>query len=197
MRLEEIWIDIKDYEGYYQVSNLGSVRSVDRYIEYNNGRIHFRISQVLKFKLDKGGYQYVVLSKNNIQKTKKIHRLVLESFNSNTDTVNRLEVNHKSGIKTENFLDNLEWVTKSENMLHAFKNNLKTPTKYWLNKKGKENHKSKTVYQYDFKGNFLNEFGSTHEANRLTGVNQGHIASVCRGERNSAGGYYWKYILVI
>ena len=194
METEEIWRNIKDYEGYYQVSNLGNVRSVDRYIEHNNGQIHFRKSQLLKSQIGKYGYCYVVLSKNNHQKTKTNHRLVAETFIPNPK--NKPEVNHKSRIKLENFVNNLEWVTSKENVQHSFNVGTRKVAKYWLGKHGNNHIKSKTVLQYDLSGNYLNDFGSTHEAKRLTGINQGHISEVCRGERKTAGGFTWEYVKI-
>ena len=114
-----------------------------------------------------------------------------ENFIPNPE--NKPEVNHKSGVKSENFVENLEWTTKSENVQHAFDIGLKTAQKYWLGKSGDKHNGSKTVYQYDLNGNLLNEFGSTREAKRITGVNQGHLSAVCRGERKTAGGFIWKY----
>lgn len=191
MERNEIWIAIKGYEGYYEVSTLGNVRSVDKYIERNNGQIYFRKGKILKPREGKNGYYYVVLSKNNQQKTKKNHRLVAENFIPNYD--NKPEVNHKSLIKSENFLDNLEWVTTSENVQHSFDFGDRTPTKYWQGKRGVDCYSSKMVSQFDLSGNFINKFGSTSEAKRITGINQGHISEVCRGERKSAGGYFWAY----
>lgn len=125
--MQEIWKDIKGYEGLYQVSNLGRVKSLPRKI-YNNGIIgknKFYISKekILKERIDHKGYFRVALCKNNIQKDYSIHRLVLENFVENVD--NKPCVNHIDGNKQNNNLENLEWCTYSENLNHAYKLNLK------------------------------------------------------------------------
>jgi hypothetical protein len=107
----EIWKDIEGYNGIYQISNLGSVRSL------SNG--FTRKSKILKQKLDRNGYKSVSLSKNSIGKYFAIHRLVALHFLYRSDI--SLHVNHKDSIKTNNNLDNLEWVTRSENQKHAFR----------------------------------------------------------------------------
>ena len=112
----EIWKDIKDYEGLYQVSNLGRVRSlpkVDRLGRVHNGKIKAQVN-------NGSGYLIVNLKHNGKQKMKTVHRLVAETFISNDD--NLPEINHIDGNKVNNRVDNLEWCTRSENVKHAIKN---------------------------------------------------------------------------
>lgn len=101
---EEIWKDIKNYEGLYKISNLGQVKSLTRNI-------------ILKTATDKKGYLRVSLCKNCKDKYYRIHRLVLQAFIGNSD----LQCNHINGIKNDNRLENLEWVTSSENMKHSYR----------------------------------------------------------------------------
>ena len=103
---KEIWKDIPNYEGMYQVSNLGRVKSLKR------GKQHF-----LKCWEHCSGYIHVGLSINFKRKTFKVHRLVMLAFVGESD----LQVNHKNGIKADNRLENLEYCTRSENIIHAFK----------------------------------------------------------------------------
>lgn len=110
----EIWKNIEGYIGVYQISNFGNVRSL------SNG--FTRKSKILKQKVDRNGYKSVSLSKNSIGKYFSIHRLVALHFLYRNDI--SLHVNHKDGIKTNNNLDNLEWVTRSENQKHAFSSGL-------------------------------------------------------------------------
>jgi hypothetical protein len=104
----EIWEDIKNYEGLYQISNLGMVRSLPR-----------RSTQggILKLGLNRDGYYHVSLSKNSVRETLKVHRLVAENFVPNPE--NKSCVNHKDGIKVNNEVVNLEWCTHKENSTHA------------------------------------------------------------------------------
>jgi len=105
---KEKWSAIAGYEGLYEVNLNGSVRS-----------LHKRnFQKELKPKLDRAGYLSFTLCKNGKQKGKFGHRLVAEAFIPNPE--NKLEVNHKNGIRTDNSVENLEWVTHSENMIHAY-----------------------------------------------------------------------------
>lgn len=121
--MNEIWKDIPEYEGLYQVSSEGRVKSLagDREV---NGRIyHIRRDRILESQY--GEYPFVVLSKNNITKQYLVHRLVLTSFFGSGDG---LQVNHKNGIKSDNRLENLEWCTAKENIRHAWETGLSKMT---------------------------------------------------------------------
>jgi hypothetical protein len=121
----EEWKDIVRYEGYYQVSNLGKVKSL--------GNEFSRKERLLKPSLQSKGYLTVVLQKNGIRNMVLVHRLVAEYFVSNP--LNKPQVNHINGVKTDNNIENLEWVSHRENLDHAIKNNLTL--------KGEENRNSK------------------------------------------------------
>lgn len=114
---QEIWRDIKGYEGKYQVSNLGNVRS----LMYHNAKGIKRIS-LLKPATDGKGYLRCALSKNNILTTFKVHRLVAQAFIPNPN--NYPQINHIDGNKKNNKVDNLEWCTNSINQIHAYSTNL-------------------------------------------------------------------------
>ena len=110
---KEIWKDVPNYEGLYQVSNLGRVKSLN----YSRGSKE----KMLKPKPNGNGYYYISLYKNRTPKNKYIHRLVTLAFYGES----KLTVNHKNGIKSDNRLDNLEYRTQSENNQHAYDTGLK------------------------------------------------------------------------
>lgn len=122
--MEEIWKDIENYEGFYQISNLGNIRSLDRIRKSKHGTAKIK-GVNLKQSITNAGYKQVVLRKFNIPQNASVHRFVIIAFLG----VNKFkrEVNHINGIKTDNRIENLEWVTRSENGFHAFKNNLHIP----------------------------------------------------------------------
>jgi hypothetical protein len=113
----QIWKAIPRYEGYYQISNLGNIKSLSRTRKSGRGSVALTKERYLKTFQYKKGYLYCVLCKEGIRTNQSIHRLVAGAFLSNTD--NKPCVNHKNGIKTDNSICNLEWVTKSENSLHS------------------------------------------------------------------------------
>ena len=123
--IKEIWKDIKDYEGLYQVSNLGNVRSVEKYIGVNN-KFKRKIKQkILKPSVVYNGYLRICLAKNGKHKMFRIHRLVAQTFLSNKN--NYEDVNHKDGNKQNNCVNNLEWCSRKQNIIHSWKNGFSKP----------------------------------------------------------------------
>ena len=114
--LNEDWRDITGYEGYYQVSSFGRVRSCDRVVEYYGGKDRLAKGRLLKLRENAYGYYRVTLTKCGA-KSVPVHRLVALTFCPFRDGCN--SVNHKNGVKTDNFPHNLEWCTPSENTKHA------------------------------------------------------------------------------
>lgn len=123
--MKEVWQTIAGCE-HYQVSNLGRVMSLSRFVKRNG--FDFRIAGgIVKTRVTEFGYvQVEIKDSDGKRKTWKLHRLLATTFIPNPD--NKPEVNHRNGIKTDNNLENLEWVTRSENMKHAFATGLKHPT---------------------------------------------------------------------
>ncbi len=128
----EEWRDVPGWEGSYQVSNLARVRSLNRMVRRSDGVVFFCKGIILKQYIDERGYPYIAFSDKAHKRYKKrrIHQLVGTSFVSGYKT--GLQINHKNGIKTDNGISNLEWVTGSQNIAHAHKIGL-------LNLRG-ENH---------------------------------------------------------
>ena len=117
-----IWKDIPEYEGLYQVSNFGEVKSLPKIRNIFN-TYYFSKEKILKHALNDSGYKIVVLAKNKKAKTLRVHRLVALAFIDNFE--NKPQVNHKDGNKLNNNVNNLEWCTNGENEKHAYKLGLK------------------------------------------------------------------------
>lgn len=114
---EENWKDIPGYEGLYQASSIGRIRSMDRYKD-NHTKKQFIKGKILKIGDDTHGYNQVVLSKNGKVKTFKVHRLVAMTFLENTQ--NKKDINHKNGNRKDNRIENLEWCSRSYNLWHMY-----------------------------------------------------------------------------
>jgi len=170
--MKEEWKDIEGYEGLYQVSNLGNVKSLKRVIVKKNGVSLPIEEKILKPSIASHGYRVVVLANKGQLKQMLIHRLVAKAFVDNPN--NYKEINHKDGNKLNNNISNLEWCTYTENLVHAYKTNLRKTKKYICVETGKE-------------------YSSTIEIERLTGIGRQHISQCCKGIRKTTGGYHWKY----
>lgn len=179
----EIWRDIKGYEGLYQVSNEGRVKSLERKTQHR-GRLITIKERFLKQSHDTKGYLMAHLYKNGIDNTLKVHRLVAEAFIDNLD--NLPEVNHKDECKTSNVVENLEWCDTKYNINYGTHNER-------VAKSLTNGITSKPIIQYDLDGNFIQEYPSMHEAARCLGLKQGGISMCCRGIAKTAYGFVWKY----
>ena len=168
---EEIWKDIDGYEGLYQISNMGRVRSLDRFV--NQGKIYrFCTGSIIKPGVSEKGYNRVDLHKNGKTKHCKVHRLVAEAFIPNPD--NLPIINHKDECKTNNHVDNLEWCSVSYNNTYGCR----------IEKK---------VYQYSLDGEFIKEWQSCKEVQRQLGHQPSRISECCNCKTKTAYGYIWKY----
>jgi hypothetical protein len=117
----ELWLPCNDFEGYYEISNYGRVRSVRRLVSFTDNKPdRFIRTRILKLQVDKLGYIRVRFCINQYKTTHKVHRLVAKAFIPNPE--NKPQVNHKDGIKSNNLYTNLEWNTNLENQYHALRN---------------------------------------------------------------------------
>lgn len=175
----EVWKDVEGYEGLYQVSNMGRVKSTHYY--------HGTYERILKSGKDQYGYSLVNLFKYKKGKMHKVHRLVAQAFLDNPDNLS--EVNHKDENPSNNCVDNLEWCT------HKYNINYGTCIQRMVKKKrGAYNtKKSKIVYQYTMNGEFVANYPSVSEIERQFGYGQGNISRCCLGKRKTAYGYIWRY----
>lgn len=178
----EVWKPIPNYEGFYEVSNMGKVRSVYRY------------RRVLKPMISNTGYERVDLFKNKHREQLSVHRLVAMAFIDNPNA--KPFVNHKDENKLNNSADNLEWVTHIENCRYGTAITRRTEhldySKRRINNAGQILACSKPIIQYDKSGNYIREWKSATECSKETGFSISGIRSVVRGKRNSIFGYVFK-----
>lgn len=173
----EIWKPVVGFEGLYEVSNFGRVRSLKR--NTTSGKI-------MTNEVNHKGYCRVTLTKNNKWKHFSVHRLVAEAFIQNPQ--NKSQINHIDGNKSNNSVENLEWCTASENQIHA--------RLMGLNSIGMNNEMfSKPVEMYSILGLYLYTFKSIADAERHTGINHRAISSCCKHKTGykTAGGFVWEY----
>lgn len=193
----EIWKPIIGYEGYYEVSNMGNIRSVERKVECPNRWGGFNImryeSILLKPITINSGYLVVTLSKKNKPKRELVHRLVAEAFIPNPDK--KPEVNHINEIKTDNRSENLEWMTKSENLHYGtgvFRGHHNRDRKWHREHYGGLNPHSKKVIQLSIDNKIIKEWECINEASRALNINSTSIGKCANGKIKMAGGFKWK-----
>lgn len=178
--MEEVWENIKGYEEIYQVSNTGKIKRL-------KSKSIAQEDRIIANKTKKNGYKFVCLSLKNIQKYYHVHRLVAETFISNPE--NKKYVNHIDCNKSNNNVENLEWVTAKENNEHARKNIIFN----FNNKTGIENKATKQIAQKDLNGNYLYFWDSVKSISNYYNIAETAIGKACR-KRSVSIGFMWEYI---
>lgn len=191
--MTEVWREVKGFEGLYEVSNCGRVKSLNYHL---TGQ-----TRLLKPCNSAHGYLRVFLSKDGRMTGKLVHRLVAEAFLENP--LNFPEVNHKDEVKTSNFVfigedrkavlakSNLEWCDHKYNINFGTRN--ERHAKAMKDKLVNHQKMSKRVLQYDIEGNLVQEWPSAQEVKRKTGWDVGNISSACHGKLKTAYGFVWRY----
>lgn len=176
--MEEIWKNIPGFEGWYQASSLGRIRSLDRYVNYKNISQAIRRGKVLSPKTSNKGYLEVLLIMNDQKHYKRVHQLIASAFLSNPNGYK--SINHINEIKTDNRPENLEWCTDSQNK-HAY------------------NERRITIFQYSLKGKLLKVWHSMTDAAKSingdrTGIYHCCVGSLSNGQaKKTYLGYIWSY----
>lgn len=166
--------DIPGFEMYYAADRAGNIYSV-------RGNKRLRPSK------GRDGYLKVTFSINNERFTRQVHRLVAQTF---IGPANGHEVNHKNGIRSDNRLENLEWLSRNDNQKHAFRELGRKPPSKWIGKKGAD-HCSSVPVVASRKDGFGFWFPAFADAQRGIGANCGHISECCNGNRALHLGFTW------
>lgn len=178
----EIFKDIPGYEGLYQCSSLGRVKSLERKIIYPNGSLQPYRERFLKQAQQKLGYLIVVLYKDGIVKTIFVHYLVMLTFVS--PRPEGMEIDHKNTIRVDNRLSNLHYCTRKENM-----NNCITKQKH----REAMRRIARKIKQFNLDGTLVKCWDSAIGIERELKIKHSNILNCCKGQRNSAGGFKWSY----
>jgi len=185
----ETWKEIKNYEGFYEVSSLGRVRSLTRYIKQKNNSKKKIAGKILKPIPNKNGYLMVTLSKDCKGKRYFVHRLVADAFILNKN--NKKEVNHIDENPKNNKVNNLEWVTHLENSNYGTRGKrISKNLKEWCKK-----NRVKKVKQVSLNGIFIKEWESAKDVQKELGINSKGISLCATKRRKTAGGYKWIYVM--
>jgi hypothetical protein len=188
--MKEIWKDIKGYEGLYQVSNLGRVRSLNRYViqknAFGNMKEHCYKGKILKLFEDKDGYLRVNLKKNNIMKQYSVHVLVANEFITNKNdfkympyeiktniNLKKLQVNHKDENKQNNCVSNLEWCSNAYNINYG--------------------SRASKIIQLDMEGNIIKYWDSIKIASIGLKMSRNSIRAVLEGKKDNVRNFKFKY----
>lgn len=187
--MKEIWKDIENYEGIYQVSNLGRVRSLTRKVICKGGQRTTK-GKILKPTVSRNLYLTVDLRQHQKHKTQLVHRLVAQAFIPNPKKYSI--INHRDNNPQNNIVTNLEWCTQSYNVKYGYSNGNAKPTSGCF-KKGNIPHNRRRINQYSKSGEYLNTFNSVKEAGLYVNTVPSNINNCLSGNTKTAKGYIWRY----
>lgn len=192
METEE-WKPIKNWEGYYEVSNTQKIKRLERTTTYTRcGKLTTRIfpEQIHDYSNRKIKRDYILidLKRKGFSEQKYLHIIVAEAFIINDDPKNKTQVNHKNGEKHYNVPSNLEWCTPSYNIQHAYNNGLAENSRIMAQKVH-----GKIVEQYTLNRDFVQDFPSVKVASIKTGISYWGIWRNCLNRKASYSGFIWKY----
>ena len=179
-KMHEEWKDINGYEGLYQISNTGKVKSIGRHKKQGARPIEWQDDMIIKQRKNRCGYFYLILHKDGEKKTKTIHSLVGEAFIENPEAFP--QINHKDENKENNHSSNLEWCSASYNVNYGTRNERSKKTQ------------QKPVAQLNLDGTLIKVWDGVSEAARGLGIYTGNISSCCKGRLHKTGGYRWESI---
>ena len=190
----EEWRPVVGYEGLYEVSNMGRVKSLERTARcgLNGGCYRTVPERILKLNKDSNGYLQVNLCKDGKRKNCLVHGIVAQAFLENP--MGYTEVNHIDEDKTNNCMDNLEWCSRSYNL--TYNDRAKKVGKKFRGRKQTEEQikkKSKPVFSVNKESGLIMWWKSASEAGRVLDISQSDITQCCKGKYKSMGGFYWYY----
>lgn len=172
--MKEIWKEVEEFNGAYLISNKGRLKSVKRGIKWN-GTIRHQEDKIMSQVVNKSGYIEYQITYNGKHYGRKAHRLVAEAFIPNPE--NKPQVNHIDGNKTNNNVENLEWATNKENVVHAYKNELYKHVK--------------PILQFNDNGMFIKRWSNAAEITKELGFCKNTILLACNRKNHKTKGFTW------